>query len=602
MSFLHQGRDDAIGYGTSERGAGLDFAWKGKLQMGLLIDEPVISQQFQYVIGDGLVTLPILGGVDEHYETVRFGALPDRYQNYVRLYDVQIRHLFEVPGRGKVELVTNAGSTGWNGEWAFNVPGSPEWDRLFRRKGGDWLSADAAREVWQANPALVSSTIENARLSLWTLHFRYAKDHDRVGYDALRSALDRVEDGLSRSYGLKAPNRPDEASLVADWRDLETVSGMLSEATWSEMTDAAKAWLDRLEAMPPRFAQGDNHAPFRTAMADARLVFERTQDQRENWTPRGLNIDNIPSGYAPTFMSKEQHEEQQRIDDIAQNFEPIFDRLAATSVSLKSCGSLPGTPVRDERAVFDAFDSRMNDIKSCLNLTSANLQDQLVEIRGLNTRLEHIIEAVAPSLSADEFETIARAVDHQAVRLNSEIAAARTQIDAANAAWDAAAAARNRSLQNLYSVREQRRAERRAAKLAEENRRREAALDRAQREADAQALVWGLTQMQRSVSNGDPLQDPNSEFWQGIRARAATGEYTGVSSSATHRSGSGIVSGDTRSFAYPEFCVSNAPAGHENPCTEADEKRWRRAEAEEKARLERATRGKCKEGCPAAAQ
>ncbi len=96
---------------------------EGKYSLDMLMGEPVISGSFKYEASERL-----------HYSTVAFlicqaPATPRYY--------VQLDPSIPDPGKG----------------YGFNVPGSPAWDKVFKRtpetKGSDYLDAASAQAFWK---------------------------------------------------------------------------------------------------------------------------------------------------------------------------------------------------------------------------------------------------------------------------------------------------------------------------------------------------------------------------------------------------------------------------------------------------------------------
>lgn len=492
--FQATGRDGVQGYRSSGAGAAVDIDWEAELRLGLLMGHPVVSLQFRYEILGGLVTLPILDGRGEKFETVRFDRLDPESQARVRVGDVKMLFEFAL-GSERFQIVVDAGAPGRSGEWNFNVPGSPEWDALFEDGIGAPFRADRSKELWRANFTLSSARIERAVLNQYDLHTWYGRTSARGVYAAMDQALDLVEQGVWRSYNLTTPPRPDETILGNPWQASEAFSGRIDPAAWAPLEREMKAWLDRMGEIPAWMRAGDNHRPYARTIEMAQIVFRQLDDQRAGYEGHDTDPDSLPRGYLPAFdppnaevsvygsrATQRAAEERERRERAMSAFERnAFDLIAVidgTRLTASECDALPSEP-SDMRAAFDAYDAKMKGIRACLGQAEDRLAAEAVALRGRLAQLHELVRTAWPDMTEDERRRWRAEFERLEQQVSSRIAAARQGLRDRRSAWNDAVRDRNEAATRFMDRRAEERA--RARDRAAEQARKRARLERLRR-------------------------------------------------------------------------------------------------------------------------
>jgi len=254
------------GEGEGGRGAQLTINWGAQVKIGSLLGEPLVSSRFRFDLLGGKVTLPS-SNTDgtSRYETYALSSLPQVAQDKIALYDVKLRVDFH-GGTDDFYLITDVGLPGKSGEWSFNVPESPDWDKLFIRgssKADDPIYLDAARAKREVSNglSLQSGYVVEAHLSLFDLHNWYAAQNPDYYIAAYGTAIRRLEEGMRISYGINEIT-PEEGEIVFG----RTVADRLDTA------DFYKRRLEKLMDIPDRFRIGSNDAPYLEAQKQARHI------------------------------------------------------------------------------------------------------------------------------------------------------------------------------------------------------------------------------------------------------------------------------------------------------------------------------------------
>ncbi|WP_375698300.1 hypothetical protein [Pseudophaeobacter sp. TrK17] len=281
-------------------GATLSFDWKAEIRLGLLMGEPVVSVRFIWADPIGIVTLPQLTPSGRSYRPVHLTQLPVDLRQHPRLLDVKLRMTFS-DGVSLLDHVADVGVTGPPGQWSFNVPGSPDWERLFRVHGQDaFVSENTAKTAVQNGLSLVSVELEDATISLYHLHEDYVRLYGaREEYRVLGTAYKRVLDGLQRSYGV------DASGISGGWTDAYFVaenSGSIdSSKVWEERVRKLEQVLIKLSSLPEELRAGENHGPYEQAVADADLIQRVAGPAVRGYRAEGTNPDSQPQGREPMF-------------------------------------------------------------------------------------------------------------------------------------------------------------------------------------------------------------------------------------------------------------------------------------------------------------
>ena len=300
MEFALSGEDRVAGHAYGTEGAALDIDWNAELKLGLLIGEPIVSLRFRYDVAAGRVTIPTLTEEGRGYETMMYRQLSPELQEGVRLTDVKLRMTFG-SDVGEIDLVADVGATGQPGAWSFNIPGSPDWDDLFEGKGvsGGMLDAETAKAAWAGGLTLRTVVIEEADLNFHLMHETYMRDYDREEYRALKSAYDRLADGLKRSYGIEI------GAERGAWTDAYFVSersgDMATREEWSKWMRDLGQHLDRLSRLPDNLKAGANHEPYEQAVKDAEKLRLSIVEELVSFDAEGVDPTTLEQGYEPEF-------------------------------------------------------------------------------------------------------------------------------------------------------------------------------------------------------------------------------------------------------------------------------------------------------------
>ncbi|MFX0543428.1 hypothetical protein ACEWPM_017215 [Roseovarius sp. S4756] len=292
------GNDRVIGVRDATDGAVLSFDWKAEAKLVLLFGEPVVSVRFLWDNPNGILTIPILTDRGRDYNTIHFGQLSQDLQETVRLMDMRIR-LTLSNGRSLLNVETDVGITGKPGEWSFNVPGSPDWDELFKMAGTDvYLGEQAARNSWSEGLTLVDAVLIDAEMNLYHLHEAYMRDYrPREAYRVQKSAWLRLIEALRRSYGIDAQNVT--GGYTDAWFVAEGNGQLSSPEEWQAHKEALDAALGKLEALPDELRTGNNHAPYDQAVADSEALRRAAENAARTFSPEGVNPEDIEQGYTP---------------------------------------------------------------------------------------------------------------------------------------------------------------------------------------------------------------------------------------------------------------------------------------------------------------
>jgi hypothetical protein len=307
---------------SSERAATVNYDLAAELRMGLLMGEPVISLRLRYDLLGGIVTLPTFEPGEDRYETLRLGLLPSEAFDTVRLHSARLRFTFDSGTGDSVEVVADAGYLDRSGAWSFNVPGSPDWDRVFIVPSSTFLDGeptfygeDAARAIWRSGLTLAAVEMEDIRLSLHYLHNWYASNNQISRLRTARRALALLERGVTVSYGYQAGDGFDAAldgsdSVAAQLESALTGNNLLGHTDydgdeWLHVLSRAIDRFNRLAQLPDALRIGDNHRPYQTARAEAIRMFELNAELVADFEPEGLRPDSLPIGAPPPDFDRD---------------------------------------------------------------------------------------------------------------------------------------------------------------------------------------------------------------------------------------------------------------------------------------------------------
>ncbi|MCA2007953.1 hypothetical protein [Tritonibacter mobilis] len=256
------------GTGHSGTGARVSIDWAAEVKIGSFLGEPVVSTRFRYDLDGGMVTLPTSTLKGSPYETHTLESLPQVAQDMVRLYDVKLKAEFASP-RGDLYLISDVGLPGKPGEWSFNVPGSPDWDRLFIHAGTSpqnprYLPGEEARALVRSGLSASGASVLSAGLTLYDLHNWYERENPSHYLDVYDRALDRLEEGIYLSYGLPTYAGRDAFNPATLKDKFKALPGY-------------KRLYEKYRSLPDGMKTGDNHMPYKVARQQAAEIIRRGQ-------------------------------------------------------------------------------------------------------------------------------------------------------------------------------------------------------------------------------------------------------------------------------------------------------------------------------------
>lgn len=305
-----------------QRGSAVNFDADLMVRMGTLLGDPVISLRMRPHLIGGVVTLPRFEPGEEPYETRNIEMLPSGARAQIGLYDVQISFGFDRPGRSRAWIAVDAGYFPRTGEWSFNVPGAYDWGRLFtessERDATDFLSESAARELWRDGPQIAEVRVALARLSLSDLHYWWRDTNDEPRYIAAESAVKRLLEGLNLSYGYSVDLTYGQTPEIWDMRSggssaqfdrilqslgIETREGDPRGylVAFTHAANRGEEAIAKLSSIPARLRGGNNHAPYRQAVADARGIVSAVANMRAGFRAEGPDLSGLPEGRPARF-------------------------------------------------------------------------------------------------------------------------------------------------------------------------------------------------------------------------------------------------------------------------------------------------------------
>jgi hypothetical protein len=195
-------------------------------QAGPLVGEPVIDTRIAWNT--------TLGGVTGLVPPIYGEADPDLFYNsgeaaeHLRLYDATARLTVHY-GNQTYTIDSDLGVPDKAGDRSsYNVAASPSWDRLFRDRNGDFISAAQAKEIFGsssmagAQATLVSAKMDTGKFEEWWL------DKNVERYAApLRAAIDGRLAALEESFGLPTDDLRAEIAALKGGNNARTLIGRL---------------------------------------------------------------------------------------------------------------------------------------------------------------------------------------------------------------------------------------------------------------------------------------------------------------------------------------------------------------------------------------
>ncbi|WP_172677030.1 hypothetical protein [Aestuariivita boseongensis] len=300
MEFETSGRSEQLpGLSPSHKGATILYDWNAQIRMGLIMGDPVISVRFKWDLIGGVVTLPRIGeSGGDAYETRNLDDLPSAARELVGIYDVKLRLTLRGPGGQRYDLIEDVGVPDKPGaDWSFNVPGNPDWDQVFIRKGssheGDYYSEDAARAIWRDGLVLEWAQIEAASLSLSDLHTWYYRNNPQDRIRALDEAISRLNQGVNYTFGFDTK----AFEPLENWH--------LNKMPWDraqETLQQRERTFEKLMNVDKKWGLGANPAPYEEARRQAQLILRTAETRQLQLTGVGPSLEGQRGkGYAPTF-------------------------------------------------------------------------------------------------------------------------------------------------------------------------------------------------------------------------------------------------------------------------------------------------------------
>ncbi|MBU2867296.1 hypothetical protein [Pacificibacter marinus] len=286
-------------YSGGDDNVRLVSTWSTELRTGILMGEPVISTRFKYEIVPGLsfVSVPVFNtGV---YSKKLLSQLPVAGQLKPRLYNMEIVYRLSSPLFYRdIYLRSDIGipAVGDGNTWSFNVPGSPDWNRVFSytENMSEYLSEQDAKERL-ANPmTLVDAKIVNHDVTQFDLHEWYKKYDKSPQIYGLLAANKHLAEGIRRSTGHEF-----KATTQSTVTVIAGVNWIGPDA--DRAIDVLEREFEKLSNLPQRFIPQDNPEPYRVAVRDAHRMREFAQNEAANFKSRGIDPASLPQGYEPNF-------------------------------------------------------------------------------------------------------------------------------------------------------------------------------------------------------------------------------------------------------------------------------------------------------------
>lgn len=192
-------------------------------QVSTLVGEPVVDTRLSWEVGNfSEHVAPIYGAADP---LLSFNG---EASSQLRLYDAKAR-LTVYHGNRRYTIDSDLGVPDQPGDkLSYNVPGSPDWSRMFRDENGRFIPAENAKEIigsgamQGASAELVSARIDTSKFEEWWLE----KNAGR--YTApLRDAIDARLEAMEEAFGLPTEEIRAEIRALGQGMRAEAVIGKL---------------------------------------------------------------------------------------------------------------------------------------------------------------------------------------------------------------------------------------------------------------------------------------------------------------------------------------------------------------------------------------
>ncbi|TNB49493.1 hypothetical protein FF124_00585 [Martelella lutilitoris] len=280
--------------------------WNAELEMGLLYDEPVFSTRFRYDVTDYRLQLPTLGPGAVQLWTPQGedggAALPEGAP-LVQPYAVRLVFRFYAPSQNAyVGLAQVIEAPGLPGEWAFNMPSSPDWGRTFVWESGiakgDWVKAETAKAIWNGDLRAEGARLDAINWSTADFMAFLAENNLRNRAIATAEAVNRLLSGAARSFGYEVLSLREDPKAYDQPAFRPRISLRLLRK------------YERLLSLPQSLKQGDATA-YDEAREEARAIMALMEDDAASYAdpgplradlPRGAAIDLGDDGLQPVFV------------------------------------------------------------------------------------------------------------------------------------------------------------------------------------------------------------------------------------------------------------------------------------------------------------
>ena len=278
--------------------------------------EPVISTRFKYKIETGLSFVSVPTFNTRLFRKVLLSSLPAEAQLKPRLYNVKIRYrLASSLQYMDVFLVSDVGIPGiGDGEtWSYNVPGSPDWGKLFYKTElmKEYVSAKDAKMLMTSPMSIVEAKIIRHEVTQYDLHEWY-KIHDKSEQiDALLNANKHLADGIRRSTGHRAKY------MSASDVDVMAGKSWVGRGAQSAL-DRLQKEFDKLSNVPGRFISDANPEPYRVAVRDAKQMVGVVESEIAKFKVSGVDPASLPQGSEPAFWGA--YEVENLVEGLGYNY------------------------------------------------------------------------------------------------------------------------------------------------------------------------------------------------------------------------------------------------------------------------------------------
>ncbi len=178
-----------------------EAAWKVWILMGSIVTNAQIKWRFS---DRTYLPLPLPpGGSDS------IGSIPQAAWKRISLYDVKLKLIGHRKNRSeqRYSITIDLGVPWKPGEdkWSFNVPGSPDWDKLFEPVGpGSLLSTDQAKALFNEGFVVDGVELVDPKMSFVAFHDKLLEGRADWRADTMRRTVSKQIDNVEKLAGLPA--------------------------------------------------------------------------------------------------------------------------------------------------------------------------------------------------------------------------------------------------------------------------------------------------------------------------------------------------------------------------------------------------------------